>query len=92
MGGHIVHVQYAGMHVLGATYTQVGGNGVQLACTAAHQVERGGTSGVQARNRFGDGRGRADDQDLLHGYSITRRQKPDENRGSMKREKASQAG
>ncbi len=77
----VVDVEHAGA-ALGAAHGQVGRDRVQARGLAAEQVDRRAACGVSSGSGFGDGRRGTDDEDALHVYSVTRRQKPEEKRGS----------
>ncbi len=61
---------------------EVGRNCVKARGLAPEQVDGRTACGVASGGCFGDGRGGPDNKDALHVYSVTRRQKPEEKRGS----------
>jgi hypothetical protein len=65
-----------------AADVEIGDDGAQVLGVARNQKQRVAARGEDARGRFGNRRCRTDDQDLAHHVSMTRRQNPDENRGS----------
>ncbi|MNT55835.1 hypothetical protein D3C72_1931040 [compost metagenome] len=92
MGVQVVDVQGVLADLRSPAHAQVGADRGQALPVACHQAERRAAGRIAPRDRFGDGGGGADDEDLLHAYSVTRRQKPDEKRGSMNDENACQRG
>lgn len=77
----VVDIQHAdaGSRAAGG---EVGRNCFQAWGLAAEQVDGRTACGVASGGCFGNGRGGSDNKDALHVYSVTRRQKPEEKRGS----------
>ena len=83
MGIEIIDVECVHARGCRSPDNEIGGDGFQTHCVTADEKQTAGSLCVPACGCFGYGGRGADDQNSLHGCSITRRQKPDENFGSI---------
>ena len=83
--GEVGDVECRRRGACGAADGEIVGYRLQPFSVACDEEQRVAALRVFSRDRFGDGGRGADDEDLLHrvSYCVTRRQKPEEKRGSM---------
>ena len=88
----IVRVEHLAADTGAATHGKVGGNRRQPRLVARDEIERVTPPGKNARRGLRDCRRGADDQYFSHASSVTRRQKLEEQAGSMYCENSCQRG
>ncbi len=83
--GEVSDVECRRRRACGAADAEIGRYRLQAFGVACDEEQRVAALRVLSGDRFGDRRRGPDDEDLLHrvSYAVTRRQKPEEKRGSM---------
>src|SRR5882757_10217495 len=92
MGGYVVGIECLERYMRRSSDFEIRGDGLERVGALADQVQGITACGQNASGGLGNRRSRAHDQDSSHLSSITRRQKVEEQRGSMYCENSCQRG